>query len=421
MEELPTLDEIGRMSGPDLDAALRAAEQLRRRAEAVIAAVVGRANESVRYLDDGHRSVKGWAMAVTNCSPAESRQRRQGARVLGLMPEVRAAFRAGTVGVAQFHLLAKLAANPRARVHLPASDHVLLDAARSLPYPDFELVVDRWLALADPDGARQRAERVSAERTASLTHHDGVFEWHTKHGVIQGTIMSEVFEAFVHAEFLADWEACVAEHGEAACPVLMRRTARQRRADALVAIFGAAAIAGIDGQPIPVNLNLIMDEDQYEQQLANALDGTPTDVDPSTVRIRRCETVQGVTVDPRTVVALSVLAHVRRIVVNSAGVVVNAGQRRRLFDRTLADILKAVEPRCTWLGCMIRAAVAQIDHLQSFTAGGPTSTANAAVMCEHHNLFKYRTGYQPRRRPDGTWQITRPDGTVMTLPDAPAA
>jgi hypothetical protein len=76
----------------------------------VIAAVVGRANDSLRYLDDGHRSVKGWAMAVTNCSPFESRQRRENARVLELMPEVRAALRAGTVGVAQFHLLAKPAA-----------------------------------------------------------------------------------------------------------------------------------------------------------------------------------------------------------------------------------------------------------------------------------------------------------------------
>lgn len=116
--------------------------------------------------------------------------------------------------------------------------------------------------------------------------------------------------------------------------------------------------------------------------------------------------------------ALSMLAHVRRIVVDSAGIVVDAGMKRRLFDGALAEVLKAIQPRCTWLGCMIRAAIAQLDHIDDFTAGGPTNADNAAVMCEHHNQFKYRTRYQPQRQPDGTWHIHRPDGTTITSPDA---
>lgn len=421
METLPSIEEVAELHGRDLDAVLRAAERVRREAEAVIAAAVERCDATMHYVADGHRSVKQWAMAVTNCSPNEARVRRNTARVFALMPKVGAGLRAGTLGVAQVHELARLARNPRCREHLPASEGVLLDAARSLPFVDFRTVVQRWEALADPDGAELRHERAHTGRTASLTHVDGVFQWRTSHGVFQGTVMQEVFDAFVQAQWEADWAECVALHGAAACPALMSRTSKQRRADAMVAIFEAAATAGVDGMLIAINVNLLMDVDQYEQRLADGVAGTGVDVDPATVRDRRCETTDGVPFDPRVLVALSLLGHVRRVVVNAAGVVVNAGQKRRLFDGALAEVIRAIEPRCLWLGCTIRAAIAQIDHLISYSAGGPTDADNAGVMCEHHNLFKYRSGFDARRRPDGTWVITRPDGTVLRPPDAGAA
>ena len=421
MEQLPSVEEIAVMHGRDLDAALRAAERARRQVEATIAAITARCDQTMHYLEDGHRSVKNWAMAVTNCSPAESGRRRTTAKVLELMPAVRHALLTGTIGVAQVAELARLYTNPRARDQLPGSELVLLEAARTLPFEDYRLVIARWLLLADSDGAEQRAARTHEQRNAQLSATDGEFQWNTSHGPIDGEIMQQIFDRFVDAEFRADWEACVADHGPAACAALMRRTPQQRRADAFTAIFEAAATAGIDGVPIDITLNLLMDQDQYEQRLVHAIDGTPTDIDPATVRERRSETTSGIPLDPTTIVALSVLAHVRRIVVDSAGIVVNAGMKRRLFDGALAEVLKAIEPRCRWLGCMIRAAIAQIDHLVDFTAGGATDASNAAIACEHHNLFKYRARYQPRRQPDGTWQIHRPDGSVIALPDASAA
>ena len=149
MEGLPTLDEIANLSGRDLEAALWAAERVRRGAEAVIASVVARCDSSLHYLADGHRSVKQWTMAMTNCSPHEARLRRGTARVFDLMPGARAGMLAAPVGVAQVHELARLAANPRCREHLPASEHVLLDAARTLPFPDFRRVVAHWESLAE--------------------------------------------------------------------------------------------------------------------------------------------------------------------------------------------------------------------------------------------------------------------------------
>ena len=415
---LPSDEELESLEGGELDEALLGLEQILRKVEHAIGLVVGRCDRTGHFVADGHRSPRGWAMAVTNCSPGEATRRHRTATVLQLLPAVRAALRTGKIGVAQVHLLGKLAANPRVRDQLPASERVLLDAAQQLRYEDFKIVCQRWEQLADGDGAHRDHERSLAHRNASIVEVDGEFELRSRQAAIQGTLMREILQRFCEAQYRADWEATVAEHGERACPALMPRTAAQRRADALMAIFEAAATAGIDGVPLEVVLNLVMDHDQFEQYTREQLDATPVTIDPATVRDRRCETVDGVPVDPRQAVALAFLGHVRRIVVDGAGVVVNAGRLRRLFTGPVRDILQVIEPRCIWLGCTIRAAISQIDHLHSHTNGGATDAANAGVMCRHHNLFKYRNGYHARRGNHGVWHITRPDGTSLQPPAA---
>jgi hypothetical protein len=224
-------------------------------------------------------------------------------------------------------------------------------------------------------------------------------------------------QAFAEAEFQADADHARAEHGQATKHNLAR-TAAQRRADAMVAIFQAAATAGVAGKPIDVCVNLVIGYDQYEQHLTNLIDGTPVAIDPATVGEQRCETSDGIPVDPQQVVALSVLGHVRRVVLDSRSIIVDAGHRVRLFRGELRNVLKAMSPRCTWLGCTIRAAIAQLDHNESHTDGGATSAANGKIGCQHHNIFKYVNRYTPLRDPDGTWHLHRPDGTRMRPPDA---
>ncbi len=415
---LPSDAELESLEGRELDDALNELDQIQRRVEHAIAVVMGRCDRTGHFVGDGHRSPRGWAMAVTNCSPADATRRHRTASVLGLLPALRAEFRAGRIGVAQVHLLGRLAANPRCRDQLAASERVLLDAARELSFEHFKIVCARWEQLADADGAHRDHQRSLAHRNASIVEVDGEFELRSRQAAIQGTIMRDIFQKFCEAQYRADWDTTVDEHGTNARAELMPRTAAQRRADALMAIFEAAATAGIDGVPLEIVLNLVMDHDQFEQYTRQQIDATPVSIDPASVRQRRCETVDGVPVDPRQAVALAFLGHVRRIVVDGAGVVVNAGRLRRLFSGPVREVLQVLEPRCIWLGCTIRAAISQIDHLHNPTDGGPTDAANAAVMCKHHNLFKYRNGYHARRDHTGLWHITRPDGTRLQPPHA---
>jgi hypothetical protein len=311
---LPSGDDVERLQGTELDDAMWGLEQIRRHVEAAMADVVGRCDRTGHFLADGHRSPRAWAMAVTNCSTGEAARRHRTANVLTLMPAVRKAFRVGRIGVAQVHELGRLASNPRCRDQLPGSEQVLLEAAQQLQFEDFKVVCRRWEQLADADGAHRGHEASLERRNARISEVDGEFQWSTRHTAIQGTVMREIFQRFCDAEFRADWEATVAEHGDKATADLMPRTTSQRRADAFMAIFEAAATAGIDGTPVDVVLNLLMDEDQFEQYAREQIDDTPVSIDPAGVRDRRCETVDGVPIDPRQAVALAFIGQVRRIV-----------------------------------------------------------------------------------------------------------
>ena len=415
---MPSVEALAAMSAADRAAVLAALNHAVRCIEAATVDLVEVAERAGDHLADGHRSAAAWLTASTNCSPGEARARVQSARAMRTLPSVRAEFHAGRVGVAQVREIARLVANPRCGGDVADSEQILLDAARSLEYRDFCVVTQRWEQLADADGAHAVHERAHEFRDARLSQVGAEFRFETSHGVIAGAALREVFDAFVAAEFDADWAATVAEHGDAATKALMPRTAAQRRADAFLAMALAAAAAGVDGQPIDVVVNLVSDTDQFEQYVDEAITGDPADIDPSTVRDRRCETTDGIPVDPQQLVAAAFLGRIRHIVIDGAGVIIAAGQKRRLFNGALRDAIQAIDPVCAWLGCNLRAQLAQIDHLQPASRGGPTDAANAKVLCKKHNLHKHTHGYVVERQPDGTITITRPDGTLLALPDA---
>lgn len=415
---LPSVVALAAMSAPDRAAAMAALNHAMRRIEAVTVDLVEVAERAGDHLADGHRSTAAWLTASTNCSPGEARARVQSGRAVRELPSVRAEFRAGRVGVAQVREIARLVANPRCGGEVAGSEQILLDAARTLEYRDFSVVAQRWEQLADADGAHAAHERVNEFRDARLSQVGAEFRFETSHGVIAGAALREVFDAFVAAEFDADWAATVAEHGDAATKVLMPRTAAQRRADAFIAMALAAGAAGVEGRPIDVVVNLVSDTDQFEKYVEEAFTGERADVDPATVRDRRCETTDGIPVDPRQLVAAAFLGRIRHIVVDGAGVIIAAGQKRRLFNGALREAIQAIDPVCAWLGCNLRAQLAQIDHLRPAARGGPTDAANGKVLCKKHNLHKHAHGYVVERQPDGTITITRPDGTRLALPDA---
>jgi hypothetical protein len=423
--ELPTrADDWTDLTGLQLDAKVRELDAAQRRVEAAIVGATKHADRIAHHQADGHRTVGSWLMATTNCTRGEATARHRCAKLVRQLTTVAGEFVAGRVGIAQVRELARLIANPRSGDHVAGSQDILLEAAQSLEYAQFRVVTARWESLADTDGAHRQHELTHQHRTARCNFDGAEFRFETSHGVIQGTTMRGVFEAFCQAEFDRDWQWVQDTYGNQANASLLPRTANQRRADAFVAMILAAAQAGTgDGRSIEPTINLVSDLDQFEQHLNAEItdDDTNIDIDPASVLDRRCETTDGVPVDPRQIVAAALVGRLRLIVTDGAAVIVHSGRKRRLFTGAQREAIQAIDPVCGWLGCNLRAQICDIDHLQPRSRGGPTNPGNAGIMCHKHNVFKHTANYHVERTPNGTINITRPNGTQLTTPTPPEA
>ena len=413
MVEVGSFEELATLDGRALIDVLKELEVERRQLEGSIARVVAAAEYTGCFAEDGHRSVRGWIMASTNCSLGEALGRARTARMLRQLPECRARFDAGEVGVDQVRLLARVHANPRCADQLPESEASLVDHARRLRFDDFVTVVRRWEALADTDGAHRAHELAHGRRTASVVELGVGVVGEFRVGAMQGAAMRETFERFCEDEFHADWAEARERHGDEACAGLLGRTDAQRRADAMFAIFEAAATA-VPGTAaaMPV-VNIVTDEATFEAHLRRAAGQRNVDMPrPVEYDTFRFETTRGMVLDPADIVIAATVGHVRRVVLNSAGVVTDMGRRRRLFTGAAREALDLQSGRCIWPGCGLPANRCQGDHTTEWSDLGHTKPENGAPACGRHNRLKSR-GFRAHRYADGTWHIYRPDGTEI--------
>ena len=247
--ELPLPDELVALSAGGLEQTLVATEQVRRQVEATLLDVIDVADQRGIYADDGHATVRQWVQTLTNCSRTEATRRVQSMRALRDLELLRSRLRAGEVGVDQVRVIAKVHANRRCTTQLPDSEQLLVDHAISLEFADFAVVLARWETLADADGAHRDHERAHDDRDAFIAPVGTEVHLRAHCGTTQGAVLREIFDRFVGAEFHADWDAAQPPTANLVTKALLARTDRQRRADALVAIFTAAASTAPGAQP----------------------------------------------------------------------------------------------------------------------------------------------------------------------------
>ncbi len=210
----------------------------------MIAETVGVAERTVAYVEDGHASVSGWAKAACNWSGGETKSNRAvcstGPRHTGGTDAAHAGFGWAS---GQLRLLARVFANPRCAGQFPESAELLVGLAGSLWFDEFAVVVRRWEALADTDGAHDAHQRAHADRDAHISISGRRVYLDGCGGVAAGAVITEIFDRFCDSEFHADWDTGVAQWGQRMNPALLERSGAQRRFDALLAIFTTAATA----------------------------------------------------------------------------------------------------------------------------------------------------------------------------------
>ena len=409
--DLPDAAAIVAMTPAECEAYLRALDRERRRAEAKVATFLHSVASVGGHLVDGHRTPRAFGQAACNWSVAEAGRLVRAGATLDRFPSAAALAEAGELGVAQLHALSSVVANPRVQEHLAESEARLVGEAVALDYADYLTFLNTWVAAADPDGAHQSAERAHRNRRARIGILGNECYLDAAGGATHGVQLKEILDAFTHSEWLADWDEGILHHGERMCPGLMSRTDAQRRFDALVAVFHAAATMTGDSTGTAVTVNLLVGLDAFEHHLEKALGGDPAPLDPNDP-MNRCETDSGVVIDAYDMLIAAATGQVRRVVLDSAGVVVDMGRKQRLFTGPLRDAVLLSAHRCTWPACAVPGSACQADHVLPWSQAGPTSTANGGLECGHHNRWKTR-GYRTWRDPKGHWHHYRPDGTEL--------
>jgi hypothetical protein len=402
---------VAAVAGLD-DAALverfRELDEQVRRAEAELAAVVAEVDRRGLHGADGHVSMRGWLRATGNWSGEEIRARLRTAALVAEAPQVADRLSGGDAGVAHVRELSRAHANPRCGRQLVEVLEVLIGHASGLPFDDFKLCVRRWELLADADGAWRDHHSAEAARDASVEFVGAEVVVAANGSVEAGRMMREVFDAFRRAEFLADAAAATAAGTKD-----LARSEAQRRFDALAAIFNAAATAPLDGVAFEAVVNYVIDQATFDEHLTAMITGVPPGApDPASVLTRRCETLDGDLVHPREVIAAALIGHVRRVVYDSRGVVINLGRQSRLFTGAARDAIRLQDAHCTTAGCRIRGRDCQADHIEEWSRGGATDADNGRMACGHHNRGKNH-GFTTRRDDGGRWHTYRPDGTEI--------
>jgi hypothetical protein len=253
---------------------------------------------------------------------------------------------------------------------------------------------------------------------------------------LTATKMITIFEWFVEAEFRKDVEARRTEHGEQADQFPLPRTAAQRQLDALEAIFDAAATAGNDGQIADPVVNIVVDDRTADETFTRAgillpngsqldtdelAEATPLDVlikqtidDPASLLQRRCETTTGIPIHPVLMLQAALTGHVRRVALDSDGVVIDLGRKRRLFTGGARVAAKLLARRCSHPGCDVSATFSDVDHLDEWARDdGATDQRNADIQCGKHDRFKHRERWRSRRSTTGRTYSIRPDDTIV--------
>lgn len=401
--------------GP-LDADEAAAEIARlereaRRIDAERIALLDRIDESGVFRADGHHSSKVMMRVHAQLSGPEAFQRDRVVKCLRSLPSVAECYADGLVGTCQVRRIASVWANPRVREYLSVCEDEFLLAARELEYPDFDAFCTQWVGQVDQDGAHDQANRRWRRRSLALVQdHNGFFDLRGRMMSVDGAQLDETLDHLAEALRLADIEAAQEEHGDDWRHHLPR-TPAQLRHDAFVELVRRGAAVGPDLQPLGTCTDLVIDQATYEHQAARLLGAEPAPIDP-TDRNRFARTIDGTWVNPAEIVARSLVDHVRRVVVDAAGVVVDLGRRSRLFTGTARDAALLSEVACYWHGCWVPASRCQIDHLVPWSRHGRTNPGNGAPGCGHHNRTKER-GFHAHRTATGRWVLTRPDGSQV--------
>jgi hypothetical protein len=400
---------LAELDATELRAWIVGIERVRRMVDAVAVTSAGAVERHNPFRDQGFFTTKTASRHMAGLSGPEAFRRAQTARMHAALPDWAQAHRDGDVGVAQCELMARVVANPRLPADVVQRDApALLIDAITLPFEEFERQLRTWEALADAEGNRRRNDARRAARNVTLRPRpEG--GWHLTGNLpeLEGTELNEILAWFSEAEWQADWADARARVGDDATVADLDRSEAQRRADALLAMARAAASTPHGCQPPRPTVDLLIDQATFEAHLRGETR------DPADYATVVCRTQRGRRLHPDDVINAALVGHIRRVVLDSSGTVIDLGRRSRLFRGSAREAVMLTLTECVWVGCDRPIDWCDADHSLGWKAHGATVPRNGSGLCPAHNRLKER-GFHVFRDADGDWHVTDPNGDPIT-------
>ncbi|MGI9079571.1 MAG: DUF222 domain-containing protein, partial [Acidimicrobiales bacterium] len=187
---------------------------------------------------------------------------------------------------------------------------------------------------------------------------------------VTGAIVAEELKRIDAELFASDWAEAKARVGDGVSMADLARTPAQRRADALGEMATrSASVAPGARRPEPL-FSVIVGYEAFT---------------------RLCELADATVVSPGSLVPWFDQAWVERVVFDGPSRVIDVGVPRRLFGGATRRAVELRDRQCFHPYCDTPAADCDIDHVQPWSAGGPTTQDNGRLACGFHNRARQRS------------------------------
>ena len=365
-------------SGPEAHADGSSLEELHRlfsRFESFVTEATAAFDAGQEWSADGAKTSAAWIARRCRVPHAAARRRVRLGRALRHVPQSADAWREGRIGSDQAKAIAGERRH-RTESAMERDEEMLVTQAAQMGFEDFYRALSYWKQLADPDGAddeemaRRDARAVFLEPSIG-----GLWLGQMTLDPISGSIVSGELKRLEHDLFEHDCAEARERLGRTPRLDELARTSGQRRADALVEMATRSRTAPADGiRPAPLFSVLV----GYE-----------------TAHGRICELESGTVLAPSALDSWMDSAYFERAIFR-LGNRIDVSVRSRLFTGGTRRAIELRDRMCTHPDCFEPAEDCQVDHIEPWSVGGPTTQENGRLLCGFHNRLRVQ---RERTRP----------------------
>ncbi len=308
------------------------------------------------------------------------------------MAAVHTSFLEGRIGFAQASLIAKYSVREEVSWAFDeAVETFFLPIAEQKPFKFFENACLEWFAQRDLTQGESRDRRQDALQKMRVSKSfDGMVRIDGWLPTVAGEIVSLEFERLrTHLHDL-DWQKAKDRLGRDPLPDELGRTADERSVAVFVLMAQRSASLG-DGPVTALPcVNIVMDYDTFVAA-SNEFVGLPALYPAGGI----CRTELGMPISPRNAIEVLLAGHIRRVVMDSDGHVLDFGHKKRFFTGGLRESIMLRDRECVVPGCDVPARFCEIDHCTSWADLGQTKEPNGNCLCRFHNGLKGSRSVDP--------------------------